>query len=203
MSKKNIAVFASGKGTNFSAIVNSVKCGYIKNITIKFLITDKKKALVRIKAKKEKIKDIFIDPRDYKSMLELDKKIIKLLRKENIDLIILAGYMRILSPYFIRSFKNKIINIHPALLPAFKGKNAIQRAFYYGCKITGVTVHFVDEKVDNGPIILQKSISIKNNMTLKSLEDKIHTLEHKLYPLAVKKITSNKVKISGRYVKIA
>ncbi|MBP7088883.1 MAG: phosphoribosylglycinamide formyltransferase [Candidatus Omnitrophica bacterium] len=202
MSKKNIAVFASGKGSNFSAIVNSIKCGYIKNATIKLLITDKKNALARIKAKKVKIKAILIDPRNYKTRLELDKEIVKILRREKIDLIVLAGYMRILSSYFVRTFNNKIINIHPALLPAFKGKNAIERAFHYGCKLTGVTVHFVNEKVDDGPIILQKSIPIINNMTFKNLVKKIHTLEHKLYPLAIKKITSNKIKVSGRYVQI-
>jgi len=196
-----IAILASGKGTNFQALAKAVQRGYIK-ANLKLLITDKKKALVRKRAKALGIKDEFIDPKKYKSRLKFDKQLVKLLKKEKINLILLAGYMRILTPYFTRSFKNKIINIHPALLPAFKGVDAIERAFDYGCKLTGVTVHFVDEKVDHGPIILQEHIKIAPDMNLLKLQKKIHQIEHKLYPLAVKLIQEGKVKIKGRHVKI-
>ena len=126
----------------------------------------------------------------------------KILRNEKIDLIVLAGYMRVLSSYFVKSFENKILNIHPAILPAFGGVDAIKRAYDYGCKLTGVTVHFVDEQVDHGPIILQAPIEIKKDMSLNKLEEEIHKLEHKLYPLAIKLFVNKRLKLRGRHVKI-
>jgi len=196
-----IAVLASGTGTNFQALVKAQRKGYFKG-KITLLISDKRDAFVRKRAQKFCIKDIFINPKEFSSRRKFDKKILEILRKEKIGLIILAGYMRILSPFLVRTFKNKILNIHPALLPAFKGENAIERAFKYGSKITGVTVHFVDERVDHGPIILQKSLEIKKGMTLKELEEKIHRIEHKLYPLAVKLFIDKKIKIRGRDVEV-
>ena len=196
-----IAVLASGRGTNFEALVRAQKRSYFRG-KITLLITDKRDAFVRKRAKKFGIKDIFINPDDYSSRLEFDKEIIRILRREKINLIVLAGYMRILSPFFVSSFKNKILNIHPAILPAFKGEDAIERAYRYGCKVTGVTVHFVDEQVDHGPIILQEAIEIKKGITREKLEEKIHKLEHKLYPLAVKLFVNKRIKIRGRYVEI-
>ena len=197
----NIAILASGKGTNFNALAKAIDRGYIE-ANLKLLITDKEKALVRKKAKNLGIKNEFVDPKKYKNRREFDRQLVKLLKKERINLIILAGYMRILTPYFIKNFKNKIINIHPALLPAFRGVDAIARAFDYGCKLTGVTIHFVNEKVDHGPIILQKHLKILPGMHLKQLQEKIHRIEHKLYPLAIKLIQEGRIKINGRQVKI-
>jgi len=195
----NIAVLASGNGTNFEALTKAVKKQRLK-ADIKLLITDKKNAFARKRAKRLGVKDIFIDPKGFKSRLEFDKEIVKVLRREKTDIVALAGYMRIISPYFVKSFKNKIVNIHPALLPAFKGVDSIARVLEYGCKATGVTVHFVDEKVDHGPIILQEAVTIRKNETLKALEKRVHKLEHKLYPLAVKLIVEKKLKIKGRNV---
>lgn len=197
----NIAVLASGNGSNFQAIAKAVKRKYIKS-NIKLLITDKKDAFVRKRARKFKVPDIFFDPKDFKSRLSFDKAIVKVLKKEKIGLVVLAGYMRVLSPYFVKSFKNKILNIHPAILPSFKGVDAIARAHRYGCKVTGVTVHFVDEKVDHGPIILQEAVVISKNISVKKLEGKVHKLEHKLYPLAVKLFTEKRLKVKNRHVKI-
>ena len=197
----NIAILASGNGSNFEAIVKAAKRGYIK-ACIKILITDKSNAYVRQRAKRSKIKDIFIDPSEFKSRLEFDAEVAKVLKKEKIGLVVLAGFMRILSAKFVKRFKNRILNIHPALLPAFKGENAIRRALQHNCKVTGVTVHFVDEKVDNGPIILQQAIEIKRGETLERLEKRIHNLEHKLYPLAVKLFTERRIKIKNRNVEI-
>lgn len=199
--KKNIAVLASGSGTNFQALVKAI-CKQKLKAKIKLLITDEKTSFVRKRAKSSGIKDIFINPREFKSPLEFDKKIVKILKEQKIDLVLLAGYMRIISPLFIKSFNNKILNIHPALLPAFKGINAISRAFNYGCKVTGVTVHFIDQKVDHGPIILQETVAIKKGMSEEELERKIHRLEHKLYPQALKLILDKKISVRGRYVKI-
>lgn len=197
----NIAILASGNGSNFEAIAKAVKRGYIK-ASIKFLLTDKSGAFVRERAKRYKIKDIFIDPSRFKSRLEFDREVTAVLKKEKIGLVVLAGFMRILSAEFVKKFKNRILNIHPALLPAFRGERAIQRALKHGCKVTGVTVHFIDEKIDNGPIIVQRTIEIKRGETLKSLEKKMHSLEHKLYPLAIKLFTEKRLKIRNRNVEI-
>ncbi|MDD4955205.1 MAG: phosphoribosylglycinamide formyltransferase [Candidatus Omnitrophica bacterium] len=197
----NIAILASGNGSNFEAIVKALKRGYIK-ASIKVLITDKKNAFVRKRAQKNKIKDVFVDSKRFKSRSEFDNEIIRILKKEKIDLVVLAGFMRILSESFVKTFRDRILNIHPALLPAFRGESSIKRALEYGCKVTGVTVHFIDEKVDNGPVILQVAIKIKKGETLASLEKKMHALEHKLYPLAVKLFCEKRLKIKNRHVEI-
>lgn len=191
----NIAVLASGNGSNFQAILKAQKKG-VFNANIKLLITDKKKSYVRIRAKRLGVNDVFIDPHEFKTRLEFDKKLAGILKKEKIHLVVLAGFMRILTPYFIKTFKNKILNIHPSILPAFKGANAIKDAFNYGVKITGVTIHFVDEKVDHGPIILQEAVKIKPQMKIEKLKSAIHKLEHRLYPLAVKLFTENKISLT-------
>ena len=201
MHLKNIAILASGNGTNFEAIAKAIKRGYIR-ANLKLLITDKENAYVRVRAKKFGVLDLFVDPKKFKDRLDFDRELIKILKKEKIDLIILAGFMRILGKEFVNTFKNKILNIHPAILPAFKGTNSIERAFRYGCKVSGVTVHFVDENVDSGPIILQDVVKIKEEMKLEEFEEKIHKLEHKLYPKAIKLFLENKLKIKGRIVKI-
>lgn len=198
----NIAVLASGRGTNFEAIVKAIKNKKIKGAKVGVLITDKKNAPVRSRAKRLGIKDIFVNPEEFRSRDNFDKELLRIMRKERIDLVVLAGFMRILSPYFVKKFKNRILNIHPALLPAFKGTNAIQKAYNYGVKVTGVTVHFVDEKVDHGPIILQKSLDIHQGESLAGLEERIHRLEHKLYPEAIKLFVERRLKIKGRYVEI-
>jgi len=198
----NIAVLASGRGTNFEAIAKAVKKGEITQGKIKLLITDKEDAFVRERAKRFKIRDIFVDPKKFKSREDFDRFIVRLLKKEKIELVVLAGYMRILSSYFVKQFKNKILNIHPALLPAFKGKDAIRRAYEYGVKITGVTIHFVDEKVDHGPIIIQKALEIKKGESLEELERRIHQMEHKLYPYVIKLFIQKRLKIKRRYVEI-
>jgi len=198
----NLAVLASGNGSNFAAIAEAIKRDCLK-ARIKLLITDNEIAFVRLRARKLKIKDVFINPKDFKSRFCFDKKIAEILIREEINFVVLAGYMRILSPYLVKKFKNRILNIHPAILPAFKGEGAIKRAFEYGCKLTGVTVHFVDEEVDHGPVILQDSLQIKPDMSLRTLEKKIHNLEHKLYPQALKIILEKKVRIHKRNVKIS
>lgn len=198
----NVAVLASGNGSNFEAIVKYFKKNRTNNVNLKFLIVDKKTAFARVRAKRLKVKDIFVDPKNFKTKLAFEKAIVKKLKLEKIDLVVLAGYMRILSPYFLKEFKNKVLNIHPALLPAFKGDRAIRDAFKSGAKVTGVTVHFVDEKVDHGPIILQLSVQIKNNDTLITLEKKIHKVEHKLYPEAIKLFCDAKLSLKGGVVKV-
>lgn len=198
----NIAVLASGRGTNFEAIAKAVKTGKIKKAKIRLLITDKKDAFARIRAKKFKIEDIFINPKEFKTREDFEKKLIRILANEKIELVVLAGFMRILSSYFVKKFKNRALNIHPALLPVFKGTKAIESAYCYGVKVTGVTVHFIDEKVDHGPIVLQESLKIKDGESLAELEERVHSLEHKLYPEAIKLFAEGKLKLKGRRVKV-
>jgi phosphoribosylglycinamide formyltransferase-1 len=198
----NIAILASGSGTNFEAIVKAVKRGRIRGVKVKLLITDKKDAYVRVRAKRFKVRDIFVNPQIFESREDFDRELVRILKREKIQLVVLAGFMRILSPYFVRSFKNRILNIHPAILPAFRGTHAIERAYKYGVKLTGVTVHFLDEKVDHGPIILQGAVKVKTGESLEDLEARIHRLEHKLYPEAIRLFAKRRLRIKGRKVQI-
>jgi phosphoribosylglycinamide formyltransferase-1 len=197
----NIAVFASGKGTNFSAIIRAVKKGKIK-ANLALLISDNPHAGAIGRAKRAGVKVILVNREDFPSSGDFESKIIQHLRDEKIDLIVLAGFMRILGPDIIREYKDRILNIHPALLPSFKGALGIKDAWGYGVKVTGVTVHFVDGKTDHGPIILQEAVKIEEGDTLESLEAKIHKVEHRLYPEALKLVIDGKLRIDGRKVVI-
>ena len=195
----SIAVLCSGNGTNLQAIIDNVKIGYIP-AGIALVISDKKEAFALERARKAGIETITLDKRDYKDREEFDREVIKHLKKNNVGLVVLAGFMRLLSPRFIKEYKNRIMNIHPALLPSFKGVRGIKEALQYGVKVTGVTVHFVDEHLDNGPIILQKCVDIKNDDTEETLLERIHKEEHKIYPEAIKLFVEGKLKIEGRKV---
>ena len=198
---KNIAVFASGNGSNFQAIAKAIKKGRIK-ANLKLLVCDNPKAFVLERAKKLKLSTFLITPGEYPGRKEFEDAIIKKLKSEKIDLIALAGFMRILGPDFVKEYRNKILNIHPALLPSFKGASAIKDAWDCGVKLSGVTVHFVDEKMDHGPIILQEIVRVGQRQTRKSLERKIHSLEHKIYPKALKLFVEKRLHIAGRKVRI-
>jgi len=195
----NIAVFASGRGSNFSAIIKAAKKGRIKG-KLALLVCDNQEAGVISRAKRAGVKIALVLRKDFASKADFENRIIQELKENDIKLIVLAGFMRLLSPEFVRLYSEKIINIHPSILPAFKGEQAIKDAFDYGAKITGVTVHFVDEEMDHGPIILQEAVKIKETDTQESLEAKIHKLEHKLYPQAIELFLEGNLNISGRKV---
>jgi len=196
-----IAVFASGFGSNLQALINyQEKNGLGGEIVLVF--SDKGRAHALERARLKNIKTVSFSPGEFNSRQEYDRAIIRVLEKEKIDLVVFAGYMLLAGKELIRKYKNRIINIHPALLPSFKGTRGIRDAYDYGVKVTGVTVHFVDENLDNGPIILQEAVTLDENDTIESLEDKIHSTEHKIYPLAVKYFCEGKIKIKGRKVKI-
>ena len=195
----NIAVFASGRGTNFAAIVRAVKKGKIL-ADISLLVCDNPKASVIGKAKRAGVELFLIKRADFANKRDFEDRIIQRLEEGAVDLIVLAGFMRILSPAFIQRFRSKIINIHPALLPSFKGTHGIKDAFDYGVRVTGVTVHFVDEEMDHGPIILQAPVKINQDDTLESLESRTHKIEHKLYPEAVRLFVEGRLKTEGRKV---
>jgi phosphoribosylglycinamide formyltransferase-1 len=195
----NIAVFVSGSGTNLQAIIDAVNSGYI-NAKIAIVISDKGDAYALERAKKAGIETLFMDPKIFKSKEDYDKAIIKYLKDQNVELICLAGYMRVLTPHFVRVFKDRIMNIHPALLPSFKGVNGVKDALDYGVKVTGPTVHFVTEEVDAGPIIMQSAIGVKDDDTEDSLREKVHEEEHRIYPRAIKDFVEGKLEVRGRRV---
>jgi phosphoribosylglycinamide formyltransferase-1 len=197
----NIAVFASGRGSNFSAILRARK-KKLFNADLSLLVCDQPKAPVIAKARRAGVKIALVRREDFVSKSDFEKKIFQHLEDNRIDLIVMAGFMRMLSPEFVRRYKDKIINVHPALLPSFKGSHGIKDAFDYGVRFTGVTVHFVDELMDHGPIILQQPVKIESKDTLETLEAKIHKVEHKLYPEAIRLFAEGKLKMEGRKVKL-
>ncbi|MFA6079721.1 MAG: phosphoribosylglycinamide formyltransferase [Candidatus Omnitrophota bacterium] len=197
----NIGVLCSGSGTNLQAIIDSVKKGSIK-ATVAVVISDNKDAFALVRAKASGIETLVLDPKDFNSRESFDKAVVKKLKEHSVKLVVLAGFMRLVSPYFIKEFNNRILNIHPALLPAFKGTHGIKDALEYGVKVTGPTVHFVTDKLDSGPIILQTTVEVKDDDTEESLLERVHKEEHKLYPEAVRLFVEGKLKIEGRKVRI-
>ncbi len=196
------AVFISGNGSNLQAIIDSQNKGEIK-AELALVISSNPKAFGLKRAEKAGIKFLVFDPANYTNRQSVDRDIVIILKEHKIDFIVLAGYMRLLTPYFIKNYPNKIINVHPSLLPSFKGASGIKDAFTYGVKQTGVTVHFVNEKMDNGPIIMQDTVKINEEDTLETLEEKIHRVEHRIYPQAVALFADNRLKVKGRCVSIS
>lgn len=196
MKKMRVAIFASGGGTNLQAIIDA----HINSIEIALVFSNNAEAYAIERAKNHNIPVEVIDNKSYQTREDFDRDILKRIGPYNLDLIILAGYMRILSTVFVRAYKGKIINIHPALLPSFPGINSGRQALEYGVKYTGVTVHFVDEEVDTGPIILQSIVEIDDTDTEESLLEKIHKVEHSIYPEAIKLVSSGQIEIVGRRV---
>lgn len=195
----NFAVFCSGQGTNLQAIIDAVKKKRIK-AKLALVVCDNPKAYAVKRARRAGIKAAIVDPKKFPTREGLEAEIIRHLNKNNVKLIALAGFMRVLSDGFVRRYRNRILNIHPALLPSFKGAHAIRDALKYGVKVTGPTVHFVTEDVDSGPIVLQEVCEIKNNDKEKDLLARVHKLEHRIYPKAIDLFARGKLKVAGRRV---
>jgi len=177
---KNIAIFASGNGSNFEAISRAVLRGDI-NINIALLICDKPGVNVICRANALGIPTAIYDPKNYSNRDDYETQILATLCDYEIDFIVLAGYMRIVGKKLLSVFEGRIINIHPSVLPEFPGLNAIKKAFDAGVKQTGVTIHYIDSGIDTGPIIAQETISVLPDDTLKKLEARVHDVEHRLY----------------------
>lgn len=186
---KKIAIFASGNGTNFEALADAEN---LKNLAeIKLLICDNKRAKAIERANKRNIDVFSFDPKDYKSKQVYEKEILS--KVEDVDFIFLAGYMRILSREFLENFSGKVINIHPSLLPKYKGKNAIQRAYENKEEYIGVTIHYVNEEIDGGKIISQRKLKVDYEKSLDEIENQIHDIEHKLYVETCEKILREEI----------
>lgn len=184
---RKIAVFASGTGTNFDAIQKAIEDQFL-DATIECVVVDKKEALVIEKAKNKNIHVFNFNPKDYASKSEYEKEIVDLLDSKGIELVCLAGYMRLIGETLLNAYEGRIINIHPSLLPAFVGKDAIGQAIRYGVKVMGVTIHYVDSGMDSGKIIAQRSFDVLETMSHDEIEAKVHAVEHVLYPETIKKL---------------
>ena len=182
--KLKIAILASGDGSNFQELVDLSKSNKF-DIDIKLLITNNSEAGCILRAKRSNISYKIIKASDYENKEIFEEKIIHTLKKNDIELVVMAGWMKIMSSKFVNTFKNKIINVHPSLLPSFKGNNAIKEAITSGSKITGCSVHFVEPEVDSGSLIMQAALSISDQDNIDSITKKIHFLEHKILPLSI------------------
>jgi phosphoribosylglycinamide formyltransferase-1 len=197
--KGRIGVFLSGRGSNFVAIHDAILAGKI-NAEIALVYSNKKEAPGLKIAKERNLETLHLDPKEYQSREAYDETIIQEIKKRDVDLICLAGYMKILTSLFCNTFKNKIINIHPALLPSFPGLHVQQKAIDWGVRFSGATVHFVTAEVDMGPIILQAVVPVLQNDTEDTLSERILKQEHKIYPEAVKLYFEGRLEIKRRQV---
>lgn len=197
--KKRIAVLISGRGSNMMSLIDACEKGDI-NGEIAVVISNKKKAPGLEKAKEKGYEAIFVSHKRFTNREDFDGAVVEELWKRKIDLICLAGFMRLLSPSFIRAFPNRIMNIHPSLLPAFPGLEAQWQAIEHGVKVSGATVHFVDEKLDHGPIIIQQAVPVEEDDSGESLANRILKVEHQIYPEAVRLFCADRLSIEGRSV---
>ncbi|MGB4493426.1 MAG: phosphoribosylglycinamide formyltransferase [Limnochordia bacterium] len=183
----NIAVFASGNGSNLGALIRAVQSGEL-HAQIKLVVSDNPEAYCLERARKARLSCFTFYPRKYPDKATYEGLILRQLRELNVEYIVLAGYMRLIGPTLLAAFPERIINIHPSLLPAFPGKDAIGQALAAGVPRTGVTIHYVDEGMDTGPIIAQGPVTIDPGETRESLAEKIHAVEHELYPRVLQEI---------------
>lgn len=195
-----LAVFASGRGSNFQALLNAGKAGKLPEAEFLLLISDRADAPALDLARVAGIEAIHISAKDYSNKAEYEEAILAHLNELRVEGIILAGYMRIVGPTLLRAFPRKILNIHPALLPSFPGAHGHRDAVAYGVKVSGCTVHFVDEGVDTGPIITQRCVEVKDDDTEVALAARILVEEHKAFPEAVDLFTRGKLIVEGRRV---
>ncbi len=197
MSKKTkVGILVSGNGSNLQAIIDEK----IVSCEIALVISNKPDVYAIKRAQSNNISVEIINNKNFETREEFERQLIKSLDSRGIELIVLAGFMRVLTPLFVRHYKNRIINIHPALLPSFPGVDAAKQALEYGVKYSGCTVHFVDDGVDTGPIVLQAIVSIEDSDTEQTLLERIHKEEHRVFPEAVRLFCEGKIKIEGRRV---
>ncbi len=194
---KHIAVLVSGQGTNLQAIIDATERNEISG-KIVVVISDCADAFALKRAEKKSIEAHFLDPAAFDGRERYERALIAKLNAVKTDLVVLAGFMRILSPLFVKAFPMRIMNVHPSLLPAFPGTDGILQAYEYGVKVTGCTVHFVDTGLDSGPVILQEAVPVIQQETETTLEQRIHAAEYRIYPTAIALFCRDKLKVVGR-----
>ena len=194
---KRIAVLASGEGTNLEAILEAVESGEIDG-RVELVISDRGEAPALQRARRRSVRALHLDPRLHRGREEYDGAVAAVLQQSEIDLVVLAGFMRLISPLLVRAFPMQIMNIHPSLLPSFPGTSGVKEALDYGVKVTGCTVHFVDEGLDTGPIIMQETVPVLQKDTVETLHGRIHAVEYRLYPRAIQLFCLDMIKVEGR-----
>ena len=196
---KRIAVLLSGRGSNFEAIADSVAAGRIPDAEIAVVVSNREAALGIEKARQHGLEAVVI-PSKGRQREEYDREVVALLKEKQVDLVCLAGFMRLLSPYFVNEFRHRILNIHPSLLPSFPGLEAQKQALDWGVKFSGCSVHFVDENLDAGPIIVQAVVPVHDDDTEETLATRILREEHRIYTEAINIVLSGRYRIEGRRV---
>lgn len=196
-----LGILISGNGSNLQSIIDYIEKGSLK-ATIKIVISNNPDAYGLTRAKKHGIPVVILKNGDFINKEDFDLELINILKNNSVDLVILAGFMRVLTPTFLKAFPQKIMNIHPALLPSFPGIHGQKQALEYGVKLSGCTVHFVDEGVDTGPIIIQSAVQVFDDDTEETLAARILKEEHRIYPQAIQLFAEGKIEIKGRKVRI-
>ena len=202
MSKHILGILCSGRGSNMQSIMAAVEAGQIK-AEIGIVLTDKPEAKALQTAAAAGIKAVCVNRKECTSQQEFEEKLVEELKAANVTLVVLAGFMRILSPYFVEAYRHHILNIHPSLLPSFGGAHAHRDVLAYGTKVSGCTIHFVDEGMDHGPIILQDTVPVLDDDTEDTLAARVLTKEHILYPKAIELFVDGKLElVDDRHVRI-
>lgn len=202
MSALRLGVLISGSGTNLQAIIDAIEAGEL-DATVAVVISNREVARGLDRARQHDIEALFLDPTAFDSPAAYNAALRDELLAREVDLVVMAGYMKLLGVSVLDAFPNRVVNLHPALLPSFPGANGIRDAFEAGVKVTGITVHFANEVFDEGPIIAQVPVPIAEDDTLESLEAKLHVAEHALYPAVIQLIAEGRVSVEGRKVRIA
>lgn len=193
-----VAVLASGAGTNLQALLDDPVVG----TWVALVISDRSDANALERARARSVEAVHVDPAGFADRSAFDLALVETLRDHAIDVVALAGYMRIAGPELVRAFRDRMLNVHPALLPAFPGTSAVADALAWGVKVTGVTVHLVDEQVDHGPVVFQEAIEIAPDDDRDSLEERVHEAEHRLLPAAVRALGEGRLVVEGRNVRV-
>jgi phosphoribosylglycinamide formyltransferase-1 len=196
-----LGVLVSGSGTNLEAIARACEAGEVPAQVV-VVVSNVADAYALERAAGHGIEGVFIDPREFVSREAYDHALVELLEERGVELVALAGYMLLAGPGLVEAFRGRILNIHPALLPSFPGTHGVPDALAYGVKVSGVTVHFVDEGLDTGPIILQEAVGVREDDDAEALHQRIHEAEYRLYPLAIRYFAEGRLSIEGRRVRI-
>jgi phosphoribosylglycinamide formyltransferase-1 len=196
-----VGVLASGRGTNLQAILDAVEAGRCPARVV-VVVSDRPLAAALDRARRASIDAVHVDPRAAADRAAFDQAIAAVLAKHDVELVCLAGYMRVLSPAFVAAYRHRILNVHPALLPAFPGLHAQRQALAHGVKVTGATIHFVDDGVDTGPVVMQAAVPVREDDTEASLSARIRAEEHRLFPEAIRLYAEGRLTVEGRRVRI-
>jgi len=192
-----LGILVSGSGTNMENIAVEIEEGRIR-ARIMVVISDVEEAYGLVRARRHVLNEVFVDPDSFPDRAAYERELIRILEENEVDLVVLAGYMRLVGEGFVQAFRDRIMNIHPALLPSFPGTSGVADALAYGVKVTGVTVHIVDEGLDTGPIVLQEAVPVLPGDTKETLHQRIHEVEYRLYPQAINYYCEGRLRVEGR-----